>query len=93
MSESNDDVERIAMWLHSSARMLGKAEIVRSVIRTTINQARDGDGELLDDDEYSEDEITALMTRFASHWDECERQAKTSDDEENNTLNPLDDPK
>lgn len=93
MSESNNDVERIAMWLHSSARMLGKAEIVRSVIRTTLNQARDGDGELLDDDEYAEDEITALMTRFASHWDECERHAKASDDEENDAHSPPDDPK
>jgi hypothetical protein len=83
MAKHDNDLQYLAMWLHTAANDSGHALLVRKLISDALRGSREMYGLPGDDEpDHSDREIPTIISDFAAYWDDHDRLQRQ--DEESN---------
>jgi hypothetical protein len=77
MAKKIDEVSLVAGWLYVAAYEAGQVELVRKLIHDAMQASIEMYGLPGEDEPDDPQEVPNIIgSRFASAWDECERQQR-----------------
>lgn len=71
-----DEVQFLAIWLHTAAKQAGHLDLVRGLIRSAMKESVDMYGLPNMEEPDDPQDIPTIISKFAASWDEFDRQAR-----------------